>query len=135
MSYSASRSSCWYQVGGLVAGFAVDAYNVAFRVPNLVRDLVSRGYAALQTGKWWEGDPIKTAGFTHAMTQGEAKGSRHGDVGLDIGPVLLGQGGMNAVRQQGVQLRAVDLLCVRQFAERGKDFSRTRHPGPRYGFQ
>ena len=55
------------------------------RQPNLVRDLVSHGYLALQTGKWWEGDPIKTAGFTHAMTQGEAKGSRHGDAGLAIG--------------------------------------------------
>jgi len=55
------------------------------RQPNLVRDLVSRGYVALQTGKWWEGDPVKTAGFTHAMTQGEAKGSRHGDAGLAIG--------------------------------------------------
>ena len=53
--------------------------------PNLVRDLTSRGYLALQTGKWWEGDPVKTAGFTHAMTQGEAKGGRHGDAGLDIG--------------------------------------------------
>lgn len=53
--------------------------------PNLVRDLVSRGYVALQTGKWWEGDPVKTAGFTHAMTAGEGKGGRHGDAGLDIG--------------------------------------------------
>lgn len=52
---------------------------------NVVRDLVGRGYLAFETGKWWEGDPVKTAGFTHAMTQGEAKGSRHGDVGLDIG--------------------------------------------------
>jgi arylsulfatase A-like enzyme len=55
------------------------------RRPNFVRDLSARGYVALQTGKWWEGDPVKTAGFTHAMTQGEAKGSRHGDMGLDIG--------------------------------------------------
>jgi uncharacterized sulfatase len=55
------------------------------RRPNFVHDLVSRGYLALETGKWWEGDPVKTAGFTHAMTQGEAKGSRHGDRGLDIG--------------------------------------------------
>lgn len=55
------------------------------RHPNLVRDLVRRGYLAFQTGKWWEGDPIKTAGFTHAMTKGEIKGSRHGDLGLDIG--------------------------------------------------
>jgi arylsulfatase A-like enzyme len=55
------------------------------RHPNLVRDLVNRGYLAFQTGKWWEGDPMKTAGFTHAMTRGEIKGSRHGDLGLDIG--------------------------------------------------
>lgn len=55
------------------------------RQPNLVRDLVSRGYVAMQTGKWWEGDPIKTAGFTHSMTQGTAKSSRHGDAGLAIG--------------------------------------------------
>lgn len=55
------------------------------RQPNLVRDLVTRGYLAFQTGKWWEGDPLKTAGFTHSMTQGTAKGSRHGDVGLAIG--------------------------------------------------
>jgi uncharacterized sulfatase len=53
--------------------------------PNVVRDLTSRGYVALQTGKWWEGDPIKTAGFTHAMTQGEGKTGRHGDAGLTIG--------------------------------------------------
>lgn len=55
------------------------------RRPNLVRALVARGYVALQTGKWWEGDPVKTAGFTHAMTAGEGKGGRHGDAGLDIG--------------------------------------------------
>ncbi len=55
------------------------------RRPNFIRDLTGRGYLALETGKWWEGDPVKTAGFTHAMTQGEAKGSRHGDVGLEIG--------------------------------------------------
>jgi len=53
--------------------------------PNFIRDLTSRGYVALQTGKWWEGDPIKTAGFTHAMTQGVGKGGRHGDAGLAIG--------------------------------------------------
>ena len=53
--------------------------------PNLVRDLVSLGYLALQTGKWWEGSPIKTAGFTHAMTDGEGRGDRHGGAGLAIG--------------------------------------------------
>ena len=55
------------------------------RQPNLVRDLTARGYRALQTGKWWEGDPIKTAGFTYAMTQGTGKGDRHGGAGLEIG--------------------------------------------------
>jgi arylsulfatase A-like enzyme len=55
------------------------------RRPNLVRDLTTRGYLALQTGKWWEGDPVKTAGFTQAMTRGEVQGSRHGDDGLAIG--------------------------------------------------
>lgn len=55
------------------------------RQPNLVRDLVSRGYVALQTGKWWEGDPVQSAGFTHAMTRGRGKGARHGDDGLAIG--------------------------------------------------
>jgi uncharacterized sulfatase len=44
-----------------------------------------RGYLALQTGKWWEGAPVETAGFTHAMTRGEAPSGRHGDAGLDIG--------------------------------------------------
>jgi uncharacterized sulfatase len=53
--------------------------------PNLVRDLTERGYLALQTGKWWEGDPIKVAGFTHAMTVGTGKGDRHGGKGLEIG--------------------------------------------------
>jgi uncharacterized sulfatase len=53
--------------------------------PNLVRDLGERGYQSLQTGKWWEGDPVKTAGFTHAMTAGTGKGDRHGGAGLAIG--------------------------------------------------
>ena len=53
--------------------------------PNLVRDLVANGYLALQTGKWWEGDPVRTAGFTHAMTVGTGKGDRHGGAGLEIG--------------------------------------------------
>ncbi len=53
--------------------------------PNLVRDLTARGYLALQTGKWWEGDPKMTAGFTHAMTVGTGKGDRHGGAGLKIG--------------------------------------------------
>jgi uncharacterized sulfatase len=55
------------------------------RRPNFIRDLTSRGYLALQTGKWWEGDPVETAGFTHAMTRGKGRGGRHGDAGLEIG--------------------------------------------------
>ncbi len=61
----------------IVDGFAAQ--------PNLVRDLTDKGYLALQTGKWWEGDPIKVAGFTHAMTAGTGKGDRHGGKGLEIG--------------------------------------------------
>ena len=52
------------------------------RHPNFIRDLTSRGYLALQTGKWWEGNPRETAGFTHAMTKGNP--GRHGDDGLTI---------------------------------------------------
>jgi arylsulfatase A-like enzyme len=55
------------------------------RNPNFVRDLTKSGYVSLQTGKWWEGDPVKTAGFTHAMTAGTGKGDRHGGKGLEIG--------------------------------------------------
>ena len=53
--------------------------------PNFVRDLTASGYVSLQTGKWWENNPIKTAGFSHAMTQGTGKGDRHGGAGLEIG--------------------------------------------------
>ncbi len=53
--------------------------------PNFIRDLTSKGYVSFQTGKWWEGSPIKTAGFSHAMTAGEGKGERHGGEGLEIG--------------------------------------------------
>jgi arylsulfatase A-like enzyme len=53
--------------------------------PNLVRALTKSGYLTMQTGKWWEGDPIETAGFTHAMTRGKVPSGRHGDAGLDIG--------------------------------------------------
>jgi uncharacterized sulfatase len=55
------------------------------RRPNLIRDLTARGYVSFQTGKWWEGDPVKTAGFSQAMTAGEGKEDRHGGAGLKIG--------------------------------------------------
>jgi uncharacterized sulfatase len=53
--------------------------------PSFVKLLQQNGYATLQTGKWWEGDP-KVHGFTDAMTHGDPTlGGRHGDRGLDIG--------------------------------------------------
>jgi uncharacterized sulfatase len=52
---------------------------------SFVKILKDNGYATLQTGKWWEGDP-KDHGFTDAMTHGDhMRGGRHGDVGLKIG--------------------------------------------------
>lgn len=46
----------------------------------LPRILTEKGYLAMQTGKWWQGE-FSRGGFTHGMT----KGGRHGDAGLDIG--------------------------------------------------
>ena len=55
------------------------------KAPMLPRLLNPLGYASLQTGKWWGGNP-DTAGFTRGMTHGDAnRGGRHGDAGLDIG--------------------------------------------------
>jgi len=48
--------------------------------PSMVKQLSDNGYATLQTGKWWEGNPLDH-GFTDAMT----KGGRAGDAGLKIG--------------------------------------------------
>jgi hypothetical protein len=42
--------------------------------------------------------------------------------GLDIGPVLLGQGGMNAVLQKLVQLLARDLLEIGQLTKCRENF-------------
>ena len=53
--------------------------------PSMVKSLKEHGYLTLQTGKWWEGNPLDH-GFTDAMTIGDpAKGGRHGDEGLVIG--------------------------------------------------
>lgn len=53
--------------------------------PSFIRLLKQNGYATLQTGKWWEGNPLDH-GFTDAMTHGDhMRGGRHGDVGLKIG--------------------------------------------------
>jgi arylsulfatase A-like enzyme len=47
--------------------------------------LVSKGYLAHQSGKFWEGS-YGHGGFTHGMTRGfPEKGGRHGDDGLKIG--------------------------------------------------
>jgi uncharacterized sulfatase len=50
--------------------------------------LTGRGYVSFQTGKWWEGDPTKTAGFSRAM-KGDG-GSGPGGGGLAIGRKGLG---------------------------------------------
>lgn len=53
--------------------------------PSFIKSLQKSGYATLQTGKWWEGNPLDH-GFTSAMTHGDpTRGGRHGDKGLDIG--------------------------------------------------
>ncbi|MGJ8651324.1 MAG: sulfatase family protein [Opitutaceae bacterium] len=53
--------------------------------PSFIKELQTHGYATLQTGKWWEGNPLEH-GFDQAMTHGNPlKGGRHGDVGLKIG--------------------------------------------------
>ncbi len=50
-----------------------------------IEALRDNGYLTLQTGKWWEENPLDH-GFTDAMTHGDARrGGRHGDKGLEIG--------------------------------------------------
>lgn len=52
---------------------------------SFIKELQAHGYATLQTGKWWEGNPLEH-GFDQAMTHGNPlKGGRHGDEGLKIG--------------------------------------------------
>jgi len=47
--------------------------------------LQANGYSTLQTGKWWEGNPLDH-GFDRAMTHGDPMNDgRHGDKGLEIG--------------------------------------------------
>jgi len=55
------------------------------RYPTVPELLGAAGYLSLQTGKWWEGNPLNH-GFTTAMTHGDvSRGGRHGDEGLKIG--------------------------------------------------
>lgn len=50
--------------------------------PSFVKQLKDAGYATLETGKWWEGNPLDH-GFTDAMTHGDTRrGGRHGKVAL-----------------------------------------------------
>ena len=62
-------------------------YIEAFKqLPTIMDILGEAGYRSLQTGKWWEGDPLANGGFDRAMTHGDpARGGRHGDEGLKIG--------------------------------------------------
>ena len=52
------------------------------------------------------------------------------DFGLHVGAVLLREGGENAVLEQCVQFRAIELLGVRHLAKRGENLCRTDHPEP-----
>ena len=81
----------WAEVDGKKGRAARPALNAQLvktfnKSPNLMHALKDSGYLTLQTGKWWEGNPVTDSGFTHGMTHGDPKrGGRHGDVGLDIG--------------------------------------------------
>ncbi len=56
------------------------------RLNTLPKLLKEKGYVSFQSGKWWEGDPVKDGGFSAGMTHGDpSKGGRHGDLGLKIG--------------------------------------------------
>jgi len=47
--------------------------------------LSKQGYVSHQSGKWWEGSPLRS-GFNEGMTKGfPNRGGRHGDAGLKIG--------------------------------------------------
>ncbi len=55
------------------------------RFPTLPGLLGEKGYVSFQSGKWWEGNPLRF-GFTEGMTRGFPQpGGRHGDDGLKIG--------------------------------------------------
>ena len=56
-------------------------------------------------------------------------------LGLHVGTVLLRQGGMNAVLEQSMQLRAIELLGVGQLPNRAENFRRSGHAAPLYLFQ
>jgi arylsulfatase A-like enzyme len=57
-----------------------------FRQIETIADILGeKGYASLQTGKWWLGN-YEYGGFDEGMTHGDPnRGGRHGDEGLKIG--------------------------------------------------
>jgi uncharacterized sulfatase len=61
----------------------VDRSAMVLSTPTVPGTLAGRGYASLQTGKWWEGH-FSNGGFTEGMTENRKNG-RHGDAGLLIG--------------------------------------------------
>ncbi len=62
-----------------------DMVRIFARNRTLMSRLGEKGYVSLQTGKWWEGNPLDH-GFTASLTHGDvARGGRHGDKGLTIG--------------------------------------------------
>lgn len=59
--------------------------NFFHKQKSFIKELVSNGYLAHQSGKWWEGS-FQDGAFTHGMTHGDPKKhGRHGDEGLKIG--------------------------------------------------
>src|SRR5207249_12066816 len=51
----------------------------------------------------------------------------HRDLGADVGAVALEEGGVQAVLEQVDQLGAIELLGIRQLADRGNNFSGVGH--------
>lgn len=69
--------------GGREARAGMEA--IFARAETVLERLHASGFASFQSGKWWEGDPMRH-GFTRAMTHGDvSRGGRHGDDGLTIG--------------------------------------------------
>lgn len=69
--------------GGRKARAGMEA--IFARAETVLERLHASGFASFQSGKWWEGDPMRH-GFTRAMTHGNVtEGGRHGDDGLAIG--------------------------------------------------
>ena len=67
------------------AALDIPVRNFFHKQKSFIKELVTNGYLAHQSGKWWEGS-YQDGGFTHGMTHGDPqKHGRHGDKGLKIG--------------------------------------------------